>query len=180
MKKLFVILAIFVLPLWACAQDFIDDVFNKYSGKDGFTSIVISNELLNFAFALDWGNGNEKDSEKNIDVRKGKVTDLKILVSKRHNDEERIDFISAIKGSFNKNSYLSLMEILDGKNKVNIYAKKDADKIVHLLLLATDDGEQVLLSLKGNFTLKDLVELGKNCNDNESFHDLTYLKSLEK
>jgi len=174
MKKVLVILAISILPFWACAQDFIDDVFNKYSGKDGFTSIVISNELLNFAFAL------ENDSIQGSDALKGKISDLKILVSKNHGGDGKIDFISDIKNNFNKNSYVSLMEILDGKSKVNFYVKKENEKIVHLLLLATDDGEQVLLSLKGNFTLKDLIEIGKNSHEHGGIRQLSYLKNLEK
>jgi len=171
MKQIIFILVLSVLPFLAGAQDFIDEVFNRYSGKDNFTSIVISRDLLDFAFAL--------DNHKDIDKLKGKISDLKILVSE-HKDDNSLRFTNEIRDNLNKNSYLSLIEILDGKTNVNFYIKKDNDKIVQLLLLATQDDEDVLLSLKGQFTMKELVEIGKGSSDHGSFHHLSYLKNLDE
>ena len=165
------LLALSALPFLAGAQDFIDDVFNKYSGKDNFTSIVISKDLLDFAFTI--------DKSKDLDKLKGKISDLKILISD-NKGENSIGFTSEIRDNLNKNSYLSLIEILDGKTKVNFYVKKDNDKIVHLLLLATEKDSEVLLSLKGQFTMKELVEIGNDSNSHGSFHHLSYLKNLER
>jgi hypothetical protein len=171
MKRIIFILALFVSPFLVNAQDFVDDIFSKYSGKDNFTSIVISKDLFDFAFTLD----NDKELEK----LKGKISDLKILVSE-HLSEGNVGFTNEIRNSINKNSYLSLMEILDGKNKVNFYVKKDNDKIIHLLLLATEKDQEVLLSIKGEFTMKELAEIGKDSNVHGSFHHLSYLKNLDK
>jgi len=167
MKRFVIILAFFVFPFWASAQDFIDEVFSKYSGKDGFTSIVISKDLLNFAF--------NAENDNSIEKLKGKISDLKILISDNHQSGVSLNFTDEIRNTINKNSYLSLMEILDGKNKVNFYVKKDNDKIVHLLLLAAEDDEQVVISLKGQFTMKELVEIGKD-SEHGSLHHLSYLK----
>jgi hypothetical protein len=171
MKRIIFLLALSVLPFLAGAQDFIDDLFNRYSGKDNFTSIVISKDLLDFAFNL--------DKDKDLDKLKGKISDLKILISE-HKNGSLVGFTNEIRDNLNKDSYLSLIEILDGKTKVSFYAQKDNDKIVHLLLLATEEDQDVLLSLKGQFTMKDLAELGNNSNNHGSFHHLSYLKNLDE
>lgn len=171
MKRIILVLALFVAPFLVNAQDFIDDIFSKYSGKDNFTSIVVSKDLFDFAFTLD----NDKDMEK----LKGKISDLKILISENQS-EGNVGFTNEIRDNISKNSYLSLMEILDGKNKVNFYVKKNNDKIIHLLLLATEKEKEVLLSIKGEFTMKELAEIGKDSNVNGSFHHLSYLKNLDK
>lgn len=172
MKRTIIILSIFIIPLFAGAQDFIDDVFNKYSGSNDFTSIVIGKDLLDFAFSID------KENDK--DNLKGKISDLKILVSEKHDGLNNNSFTNEIRNSLDKNSYLSLMEIKDGKDKVNFYVKKNNDIIVHLILLATGDSEEVLISLKGQFTKQDLSDIGRSCKGEGSFHHLSRLSKIEK
>lgn len=171
MKKALFIILLAVLPFFAGAQDFIDNLFSKYAGKENFTSIVISKDLLDFAFSFD-----KQDSA--IEQLKGKISDLKILISNGPKSELSEGFTSEIMSNINKNSYLSLMEILDGKNKVNFYVKKENDKIVHLLLIAFEEDERVILSLKGKFSMKDLAEIGRDSHDG-SLHHLSYLKDIK-
>lgn len=171
MKRLLFAASLFVLPLLAGAQDFVDDVFSKYSGNQNFTSIVISKNLLDFAFTI--------DKENDLNRLKGKISDLKILVSE-HKTELNLKFTDEIRNSLNKNEYMSLIEIRDGKTKVNFYVKKNGDKIVHLLLLASEVDQDVLLSLSGEFTMKDLSELGKCVKGDGSFHHLSYLKNVKE
>jgi len=171
MKRLLFAASLFVLPLFAGAQDFVDDVFTKYSGNQNFTSIVISKNLLDFAFTI--------DKENDLNRLKGKISDLKILVSE-HKDDVNLKFTDEIRSNLNKNEYMSLIEIKDGKTKVNFYVKKNGDKIVHLLLLASEADQDVLLSLSGEFTMKDLSEIGKCVKGDGSFHHLTYLKNVKE
>lgn len=173
MKRMIFILALLVFPFISGAQDYIDDLFNKYSGNENFTSIVISKNLLDFVFSLD------KNKDSKLDMIKGKISDLKILIL----DNKRglsIKFISEIKDNIDKDGFVTLIEIVDRTKKVNLYVKKDNEKVVHLLLLAKESDQEVMLSLQGNFSMKELADLGKGTNINGSFHHLTYLKELEK
>ncbi|NOU17957.1 MAG: DUF4252 domain-containing protein [Bacteroidales bacterium] len=172
MKRIIIILSFSMLPILAGAQDFIDDLFRKYSGNDGFTSIVINKDLLDFAFII--------NNDKDIDKLKGKISDLRILISDEHQQGNNSTFKDEIKNSITKNNYQCLIEILDGKNKVNFYVKKDNDKIIHLILIASENNEEVLLSLKGQFTMKELIEMGKDSNHQGSFHHLSYLTHLDE
>ncbi len=73
MKRIVIILAFLILHFWASSKDFINEVFSKYSRNDGCTSIVINKDLLNFAFTA--------ENDDNIEKLKGKISDLKILIS---------------------------------------------------------------------------------------------------
>lgn len=172
MKPIIIILSFAMLPILAGAQDFIDDLFRKYSGNDGFTTIVINKDLLDFAFT--------SNNDKDIDELKGKISDLRILISNKHQQGNISTFKDEIKNSIAKSDYQNLIEILNGKNKVNFYVKKDNDKIIHLILIASENDEEVLLSLKGQFTMKELIEMGKDSNNKGSFHPLSYLTHLDE
>jgi hypothetical protein len=169
MKRIICILSLLVSPFLVGAQDLVDDLFIKYSGNNNCTSITISKDILDFAFTMN----------KDRDKLKGKITDLKILISEHH-DFDNSEFTNEIKDKLQKNNYISLMEILNGSDKVNLYVKKDNDKIIHLLLLAIEHNEEVFLSLKGSFTVKELAEIGRNADCNGSLSNLSYLKCLDK
>ena len=173
MKRMIFIIALSVLPFLVGAQGFIDDLISKYSGNANVTTIVISKNLLDFAFTLD----NDKDGK--LEKLKGKISDLKILISEKKT-ELSIELIDEIKGYMGKDNFLTLIEIIDGKKRVNLYVKKENDKVVHLLLLAKEENQEVMLSLQGQFTMKDLADLGKGTNINGHFHHLSYLKNIEK
>lgn len=173
MKRMIFILVLFVSPLFVGAQGFVDDLFRKYSGDENITSIVIGKNLLDFAFSFD------KSDDNKLEKLKSKISDLKILISENKNGLSA-NFTDEIKGHIDKDNFLTLIELIDGKKKINLYVKKDNDKVVHLLLLAKEENQEVLLSLQGQFSMKELAELGKGTNVNGSFHHLSYLKDIEK
>ena len=150
------------------SQDAIDNLFKKYNGKEGYTSVFISKDLLQLAAELD---------KVDQDAFDGVLSDLKILIYDDHDVKKGEVFTDEVKSIISNGSYINIMEVIDGGDKVNFYAKKDGGKIVHFLMIAQDNGNDVLLSIKGNFTTKDLVKHGKN---SEHHLGLENLKKLEK
>lgn len=155
------------------AQSIIDNLFSKYSGNDNFTSIIVNKSLLDFIFSMD----TDKDSK--LETLKGKISDLKILIADNRNSISA-EFAEEVKAYIADDSFMSLMEIIDGKKRVNLYVKKNNDKVVHLLLSAREEKQEVLLSLEGQFTMKDLVQIGRDSKGKGSFGHLSYLKNLDK
>lgn len=168
MKRIILFVTLLSVPFFSVAQDFITDIFSKYSGRDNFTCISINKSLLNLALAFD----------ADCDKLMGKISDIQILVSENEFNEG-ISFTNEIIENLNKSNFVSLMEIRDGHNKINFYVKKDNEIINHLILLAKEDDEEVFLSLKGKFTLKELAEIGKSSNDHGNFHHLSFLKDID-
>jgi short subunit fatty acids transporter len=169
MKRYFVILAMVFVPLLVNSQGFIDDVFNRYSGKNGFTSVVISPQLFQIIALLD-----KEDQE--LQKLSEKLISLKILVS----EDKSLGFTNEIKDRLKNGEYLNLMEVIDGKQKVNFYAKKKGDMISDLLLLAIDENEEVMLSLTGNFKLNELSNLGSSTSSIGGMAHISLLKKLEE
>lgn len=168
MKKLLVMATLFI-SFFSYSQDVIDNLFQKYRGKDGFTSVYISKDLLQFVA--------EFDDDTDLDAINGKLSDLKILVAERGVDNKNIDFTEEVKSLVNNSSFMNMMEVIDGKDKINFYAKKEGEKIVHLIMIAQNHDDEVLLSIKGDFTTRDLVKLGRNSGHHSG---LDHLQRLEK
>jgi len=152
------------------AQESIDEVFRKYQGKEGYTSIHISKGLLQLAALFD------EDSDTDLKKMDGKLDDLRILVA----DSCSKGLTDEIKGLLEKNSFISLMEVIDGHDKVNFYVQQNNARVSQLVLLATGHDEDVLLSIKGNFTLNELAELGRGSGRHGHLHHMSLLGSLDE
>ncbi|MFP4556459.1 MAG: DUF4252 domain-containing protein [Bacteroidales bacterium] len=151
------------------AQPFIDNVFNKYAGKKGFTSVMISPELFKLLSLVD-------KEDKELKLLSEKIMSLKVLVS----EDKAIGFTNDIRSELSKSDYHSIMEVIDGNQKVNFYIKQEGETISDLILLAIDDNEEVLLAITGNMKMSDLSALGKNGSFGSGTGHLTLLKDLEE
>lgn len=152
------------------AQESIDEVFRKYNGKEGYTSIHIGKGLLQLASLF--------DDDRDADMIKldGKFDDLRILVADSYNQ----GFTDEIKDLLEKGSFISLMEVIDGQDRVNFYVQKNTDRVSQLILLAIDHNEEVLLSIKGNFTLSELAEFGRGSGRPGHLHHMSLLGKLDE
>jgi hypothetical protein len=168
MRSKLLIIIFLSLPFMSRTQDIVEDIFRKYSGNDNYTSITISNDLLNFVFTGSKGEG----------IHTGKISSLKILAAEHHFANSS-GFTNEIIKDLNSNDYHNIMEIMDGKSKVNFYIKEGSGKICQFLMVAKGDDEEVMVSIKGEFTMKDLANLGKNSNNCSGFNSLSHLRNLD-
>jgi hypothetical protein len=168
MKRLILILLLLTLGTLSYSQAFIDDVFNKYSGKQGFTSVVLTPQLFKILSLVD-------KEDNDLKMLSEKVKSLKILVS----EDKKIGFTEEIKNKMGKDNYLNIMEIIDGNQKVNFYVKQNADVITDFLLLSIDDSEEVLISITGNLNMNDLSKIGNSSKLDKNNSHVSLLKNLE-
>lgn len=168
MRRIAVILIIMLSSLLTNAQAYIDDIFNQYSGKPGFTSVVISPQLFQLLSIVD-------NNDPELKTISEKIGSLKILVS----EEKKVGFTEVIREQIKKGNYLNIMEVIEGNQKVNFYIKQTGENITDLVLLAIDDTEEVFLSITGNFKLNDLANLSKNNSVLHGNEHLSLLKNLE-
>lgn len=169
MKRLALVFVMIIASNIVFAQAFIDEVFQKYSGKPGFTSVMITPELFKLLALMD-----KNDPE--LQKISQKMSSLRILVS----EEKTVGFTNEVREKIAKLNYLNIMEVIDGSQKVNFYVQQKGDRITDFLLLSIDDREEVLLSITGNMTLNELSELGKSNSWGGSTGHLSLLKNLEE
>lgn len=170
MKRSALVLIFLGISLMVSSQSLFDSVFNKYAGNPNFTSLSINPQLFKLiAFFDDEGN----DAE--LDRLAEKLSGLKILISESQN----AGFSNEIHELIGKENYQNLMEVVEKGKRVNFYAKEQDGQIYSFVMHAIDEGEEVLLYITGNFSAKDLSQMGSvNCLGNESEH-IALLRKLE-
>ena len=77
MKKLLLFAALMITITVASGQKSIDRLFEKYAGRDGFTTVSINGDLLKLAASLD------KDIDENDFP--ASITDIRILAQEDNN-----------------------------------------------------------------------------------------------
>lgn len=169
MKRVALIAVMIIVANVSFGQAFIDDIFSKYAGKPGFTSVVITPQLFQLLALVD-----NKDPE--LQKISEKVNSLRILVS----EEKPIGFTDEVRSEIGKMNYISIIEVIDGTQKVNFFVQQSGDIITDFLLLAIDEREEVLLSITGNMKINELTKLGKSSSIGGSASHLSLLKNLEK
>lgn len=105
-----------------------------------------------------------------------KFSGLKILVSEKND----AGFSAEVKEFIKKENLQVLMEIVEANKKVNFYASLNNGIISNMILHAVEPNEEVLLTISGNFSLKELSKMGNvSVLGNESKH-IALLRELEE
>ena len=162
MKRILIFIALFVLPaIIIKAQNApVDALFDKYAGKDGFTTVYITKYMFDM-FRSD--NIKEKDAD---DMNKvlGKLTSIKILTVEDSTVLGKgVNFYDEIMKELPREKYKELMVVKDKESDVVFLAREEKNIIVELLLIAggRDASNNVLISIQGQIDLETIGKLSK-------------------
>jgi hypothetical protein len=171
MKKVMIILAMACFAGTVFAQkDPISAAFDKYDGKEGFTLVTLSGDMLNmFTRAA---------QEKHDTSFQSKITSLRILVrEKEKNDGSALpDFRSEVYDKLDKQVYKEMMTVKESDQNVVVLVKENGGRISELLLMVTGKDDNVLIQAKGDMLLSEMADLGGKC----PMRGFEQLKMLEK
>lgn len=166
MKTLFksILIALFLAPTIGWAQtSSIDKLYEKYAGKDNFTSINISAEMFKLAAGIS-KNIDDPDAKEMNDIV-NQINGMKILIFSDSLKSSNIDFMSEINKTVNFKDFAELMTVEEKNGRVRFLTKKgDSGKISEMLMVAQDKGEVVVMSFTGNIELETIGKLAKNMN----------------
>ena len=133
----------------------VDKLFDRYAGKEGYTSIFISE----YMFTL-FANLNEADKEFQ-DVVKG-LSGIQILATDKQNLD--VDFHKEVMKELPANDYKELMVIREKDQNLTFLIKDVKGKIVELLLIV-GGSDNVLISIQGSdINLQNISKLSKSMN----------------
>ncbi|HJX71943.1 MAG TPA: DUF4252 domain-containing protein [Bacteroidales bacterium] len=167
MKNLAFVFVAIAFSMHVSAQDPIHDVFNQYAGKEGFTTVNITGELLNMMIAMDESCKHQKDLST-------RIHEIKIL-AQEEGFNSGVNFHELIYNKINRNDYKDLLTVRESDENVNILAKESEGIITEFLLIVSGD-ENVLISIKGDIVLNELGDLAESI-DMEGFEMLKMLES---
>lgn len=170
MKKSFVIFLITALPLFAMAQNTpVDELFDKYSGQEGITSVYITSYMFGMFADLET---DDPEFDKLIKNLKG----IKILATDDSFKGSGINFYKEIIDKLPKSVYKELMVIKEKDQDVQFLINEKDGIITELLIIAGGKSENAIISIQGNIDLKNISKLSKSMN----IGGLEHLEEIDK
>jgi hypothetical protein len=167
MKKIFLsAIALYFTLLCHAQTNPIDEMFNKYSEKQGFTVVSISSKM----FSL-FANQNPENKEASDVINR--LKSIKILSVEDSLLNKSINFYSELSKKLDLSVYEDLMMVKEGPDITRFLIRQTGNTISELLVITGGPGGNSLISIKGTLDLKSISELSKSSGIEE-------LKNLEK
>ena len=161
MKRLSVFIVLTITATLVYGQKSIDDLFDRYAGRDGFTTVTINGNLLKLAHCL--GDNNEKDAFPL------NITEIRILAQEDSSLKVE-NFYSSVINDIDLKNYDEFMRVKKSEQDLRMLVRSEGNKFKEFLLIT---GGNYLISIKSDLNLKNISDLSKSL-------DMQELKSLNK
>jgi hypothetical protein len=167
MKKIFLSFTALCLNLMIQAQSNpVDEMFNRYSEKQGFTVVSISSKMFSLFANKDADN---KDADNVIN----RLKSIKILTVEDSLLNKNLNFYTELSKKLDLSVYEELMVVKEGQDITKFLIKQSGNTISELLVIKGGPGGNSLISIKGELNLKTISDMSKSI-------DIQELKSLDK
>jgi len=166
MKRVVLILALaaFALPAF-CQKSAVDDVFDRYNGKEGFTSVFISSKMFSLLARID----SEDDEFRNLVTR---IKSIRILTIDSATNISGINFAGELLPKLNRTGYEELMTVKEDDGEVRFMIREIGGRIAELVMITGGEGSSIV-SITGDLDLKTIASLSESMGIEE-------LEGLEK
>lgn len=154
MKKLLIILMVSYISVNALGQNSpVDKLFNKYSGKEGYTSVYISKYMFSMFSSID-------PDDKELQQIVGGLSSIKILATET--PKVGINFYNEVMKELPEKDYKELMVIKEKDQDLKFMVKDIEGRVVELLLIIGGK-ENALICIQGeNINMKNISNLSKS------------------
>jgi len=167
MKKLIFSLSLFCLTFILKGQTGpIEEMFNKYSEKEGFTVVSISSKMLGMF-------SSQENKDKEAESWVNRLKSIRILSVEDSLLNKNLNFYSELSKKMNISEYEELMVVKTGPDITKFLIRQKGDVISELLVITGGPHGNSLISIKGDLNLKSISELSKDVN-------IEGLKSLDE
>lgn len=173
MKQLILFFTALSLTIIVRAQSNpIDEMFNKYSEKEGFTVVTISGKMFSMFSNLDAEN---KDADNVI----SRLKSIRILTVEDTLLNKNLNFYNELSKKLDLSVYEDLMLVKEGQDITRFLIRQTGNTITELLVITGGPGGNSLISIKGNLNLKNISDLSKNIGI-EQLKDLDNIDTKSK
>jgi len=156
MKKILILAVFTLISISLMAQNkVVDKLFEKYSDREGYTSVVITKHMFNL-----FSNIETEEDDEYMNMIKN-LKNIRILSGPDESDSE-VNFYDAIISKLPEDEYEELMVIHDSGQDTKFLIKEDNDIVSELLMVVGGKGDNVLISITGNIDLKTVSKLSKS------------------
>ncbi len=170
MRKIFLSLVILLFVADLSGQtNPVDELFSKYSGKEGFSSVYISSKMLGLFANMEAG---DEEAENVM----GKLKSIRILTVIDSTLNRKINFHSELSKKMDFSDYEELMVVREGQDITYFLTRQSGKSMVELLMITGGSGGNTMISIRGDLNLKDISGLSKNMG----IEELKMLEDIEK
>jgi hypothetical protein len=145
MKKLFVLIVLTIAASLTYGQKSIDDLFEKYAGRDGFTTVTINGNLLKLAHCFA-----DKDDENSIPMH---ITEIRILAQEDKSMKVE-NFYKTVIDDIDLKNYDEFMRVKKSDQDLRMLVRSEGNRFREFLLIAGGD-DNALIQVKGNMTYEE-------------------------
>ncbi len=156
MKKagLLLVLIVFVLQTFA-QKNGIDDLYHKYQGREGITSVYISGKMLSML-------GSQDSGDKELGDLMGKLKSIMVITVEDSALNKKINFYEELKKTVDLGDYQEMMSVSEPGGVTKFLFKGTGKKMSELLIISGGKTGNSLISISGDLDLKNLTGLTKN------------------
>ena len=145
--------AIFLVGMLAFGQQTaVDKIFEKYGGKEGYTTVHISSFMFNLLNSLETDDP-EYNEFKNATSG---INSIKILTQDGGNSES---FGKELLEMLPRSEYQEMMTVKDQEEEVLFLARESGGKITEFLLIVSGGSDDVLIAITGDIDLESLSSI---------------------
>jgi hypothetical protein len=159
MKKLMLLTVLSITFTFVYGQKSIDALFDKYSGKDGFSTVTINGSLLKLAKLFDNDGDHHDDS-----LPKG-LTEIRILSQ----DDKTLkvgNFYDMVIKDIDLNSYEEFMRVKDSDQELRMLVRTEGNTFREFLLISGGE-DNAIIQIKGELTFEDAKKLSHDAKNKE-------------
>jgi len=156
MKNLTLGLLFVLLPAFAIGQNTaVQKLFEKYGGKDGFTTVTINKSLFKMVSQLD-------EEDEDLQALSG-IESIKILAVEEEGEYSGVNFYKEVYADLKGANYEELMTVNSSDSDVVFLANQDGDTILELILLVGGEGDDnALIYIAGKIKMNDVAKIAKS------------------
>ena len=171
MKRIIIGGMLIMLTLFTMGQNSaVDKVFDKYSGKEGYTTVYISSFMFNMLNSL------ETDDPEFEEFKKATagIQSIKILTQDGGDSEA---FGAELLEMLPRSEYKEMMVVKDQDEDVLFLAREQDGKITEFLLIVSGGGEDALIAIQGDIDLESISSIAAGL-DMPGFENLEDIEDM--
>ena len=171
MKRITIGGMLIMLTLFTMGQNSaVDKVFDKYSGKEGYTTVYISSFMFNMLNSL------ESDDPEFDEFKKATagIKSIKILTQDGGESEA---FGAELLEMLPRSEYQEMMVVKDQDEDVLFLAREEGGKITEFLLIVSGGGEDALIAIQGDIDLESISSIASGL-DMPGFENLEDIEDM--
>jgi hypothetical protein len=158
MKKLIFTTVLFITFTSVFGQKSIDALFDKYAGKDGFTTVTINGNFLKLIQCFD------KDSDIDNAIPKG-LTEIRIL-SQEDSSVTSDNFYKMVIKDIDLSAYEEFMKVKEADQDLRMLVRTEGKRFREFLMIAGGK-DNAIIQIKGDISLEDAKKLADDAQKNK-------------